>query len=96
MLLYLVKTIPNPSFMYVSRLLRSLSDVCLHSDQKKDDSQDYSDISRVRGEGMLEKNPVILLYLWISLTYVSCYGIKKKLMYYMFVNLVVDFTLFEC
>jgi hypothetical protein len=43
---------------------------------------------------MLEQNPVILLSLWISMTYVSCYGIKKKLMYY--VNLGVDPTLLEC
>jgi hypothetical protein len=62
-LLYLVTAVPNPCFMYASRLLRSFSDVCLNSelkanslpsDQKKDDSQESSDVSRVRGEGMLE------------------------------------------
>lgn len=61
MLLYLVKTMPNPCFMYGSKLLRSFSDVCLNSELKanslpavqKDDSQDCSDISRVSGESML-------------------------------------------
>jgi len=31
---------------------------------------------------MLEQNPVILLSLWISITGVSCFGMKKKLIYY--------------
>jgi hypothetical protein len=103
-LLHLIKTIPNPCFMYASRLLRSFSDVCLKSELKanslpsdqKDDSEDYSDIIRVRGESMLEQNPVILLPLWIIMTHVSCFGIKKKLIYCMFVNLGLDSTLLEC
>ena len=36
---------------------------------------------------MLEQNPVILLSSWINMTFVSCFGIKKKLTYCMFVSL---------
>jgi len=49
----------------------------LPSDQKGD-SQDSFDVSRVRGESMLEQNPVILLSLWTSMTRVSCFGMKKS------------------
>lgn len=62
----------------------------LPSDKEKDDSQDSSDISKVRDEGMFKQNPVILLSLWFSITRVSYYRIKKKLTCFVSVNLGLD------